>query len=794
MRVSNAASLLYTLPKTNTLVETFSHTGWGEESARASLSDFAGQEAISRLRWLYMSIEKGGPMGPDNKKDSLEKSKSHEGKIRGTIKRWNAEKGFGFLRLSDGREVFCHVSELCKHIRPPRGQAPNLDSPVNVKKVNQRDRGLAAEEVECDACAAPEQWELQPSGPEVFGVREMRPVCINKSNVSSYNSTIPHEEMELANEPFKLAKIKETLWNWSIIEDEFFREFGEPQGIRVEDENKIVLSYPNGEKIVSADSVMNSKHWEVAPSGQWKEGGESIKAEFTFPDISGAKVWRTVVSLYINPSLYKEFELLPESAQQEVLAKVKEKILPPADIAEKRFNDFLNEDYGKKEIIKLRDDIHSLQAPGESFISSSTHKAQLYEPLSPDERRGDFYYEGGVTTHSLTVGARKKERSHWSGDYQGGRSFVVSSSEYGGGAPKETAEQLRDKLIVEKRQQLKSEFDRAKKMNPPSPDARLYTLDPEEWSKQYEARWYEMQKTIEDQWKIEDAQLLGETKQSYEQYENVAKDLLAAREEVEQAERLARVSRVPLEYNARPDWGNVGSDTVGKMQEQITALRAYAVKLNEHIPNAVRTREQEFQTEKAVREEEERQKKAKEESEIEQFGASGILLDIAKSLATEAEQKLGLDRAQALFQDTSNAPYGRARRQADIEEALGKDMQGEAQSFYNFSRARDVDAILYAVTRILEGADVPAETSQSDKPLPKSSVSESVQPPELKIEELPRLSSVDKKGWWSHELPNGSRHSDKLNKTDKTAYDAGERINVRCPSCPDSPLVGYVQK
>jgi len=741
-----------------------------------------------------MSIEKGGPTGPDNKKDSLEKLESQEGRIKGTIKRWNAEKGFGFLRLSDGREVFCHVSELCEHIRSPRGEAPDISSPVNVKKVNQRERGLAAEEVECDACAAPEQWELQPFGPEIFGVRELQPVCVNKSNVSSYNSTIPREEVERVNEPFKLAKRKETLWNWSIIEDEFFREFGEPQGIRVEDENKIVLSYPHGEKIVSADSAMNSKHWEVSPSGQWKEEDESIKAEFIFPDIFGAKVWRTVASLYINPSLHKEFDLLPESAQQEVLAKVKEKILPPADIAEKRFNDFLNEDYRKKEISKLRDDLRSLQAPGESFVSSSTHKAQFYEPLSPDERRGDFYYEGSITTYSLTVGARKKEQSHWSGDYQGGKSFVVASSEYAR-APKETAEQLRDKLITEKRQQLKSEFDRAKKMNPPSSDPRLYSLDSEEWSRQYEARWDEMQKAIEDQWEIEDAQLLGETKQSYEQYENIAKDLLATREEVEQAERLARVSRVPLEYNARPDWGNIGSDTVEKMQEQVTALRTYAIKLNEHIPNAVRAREQEFQTEKAVREEEERQKKAKEEADIEQFGTTGRLLEVARSLATEAEQRLGSDRAQALFQDTSTAPYGRARRQADIGETLGKDITQEAQSFYNFFRSRDVNAVLYAVTRILGGTDVSTKTSsQSVKPSPESPVSESTSPREVKIEELPRLDLVDKKRWWSHELTNGIKHSDKLNKTDKTAYEAGERINVRCPSCPDNPLVGYLQK
>ena len=86
------------------------------------------------------------------------------------------------------------------------------------------------------------------------------------------------------------------------------------------------------------------------------------------------------------------------------------------------------------------------------------------------------------------------------------------------------------------------------------------------------------------------------------------------------------------------------------------------------------------------------------------------------------------------------------------------------------------------------------ETSQPDRSLPKSSASESSSLPEVKIEELPRLGSADKKGWWSHELPHGITHSDKLTKTDKIAYEAGERINVRCPSCPDNPLVGYLQK
>lgn len=210
-----------------------------------------------------------------------------------------------------------------------------------------------------------------------------------------------------------------------------------------------------------------------------------------------------------------------------------------------------------------------------------------------------------------------------------------------------------------------------------------------------------MQKATEDQWEIEDTKFFAEVKQSWDKYNKTAEDLVSARQEASQAENLARVSQVPLERNARPDFGDIGSDTVEKMQEQITALRVYAIELNKRIPDAIKMKEQEFQSEKAVEEEEERQRKAKEALEIEQFGTSGELLDIAKSLAKEAEEKLGSAEAKTLFESTCNASYGRARRQGDIEEALGREIPKEASSFYNLSRASDVNAILRAVTRIL---------------------------------------------------------------------------------------------
>ncbi len=616
-----------------------------------------------------------------------------EERLRAFFKNWNKQKGFGFIELSDGRRAFCHVSALCEHIKPARGQAPDDTLSLCVGNVLQSVRGLAAEKVECGACAAPEEWELQPVGTEVFGMREMRPVCVNKTNKSLCDSGIPFETVQLANEPYRDAQRKLALWELPEIGDNFFEAFGEPQSIHVPnpDGTLIILEYPHGEKIVHTVYAMDSNHWETLPSGTWKENCGNISAEFTFPKISGAKAWRTVASFSsINPNLEKEFDLLPEETQQAVLTKVREKVLTPVAVAEKCFHDFMTDNGKENAISELRKAICLLQVPGQMILGSISYKAQ-------EELRGSYGDESWGTgrrtdvqhiRHVLTTGLREKEQYHgWGGQYES--EHEIKKREVG-----ETAEQVRDRLIVEKRQEIGTFFDCKKRMiGPPSPDTRLYTLDSETWSNQYGQRWDEMQREVEGKWEAEDSQFIAKAKQEWDQYEGAADDLRLARQEAEKVEAQANELKVFSGHMmVRPDFGIIGLNTVAQMQEKTRAIKSYTAALRSEINNTNR-----LHNERAARNVEEERKKSQEEAEIAQLAAP---------------------------------------------------------------------------VRLTE-------------PIPL---------PEVTIEELPRLSTIEKNKWWFHELPGGTKHTQKLDRDSKTAYDNGERIDVRCSACPNSPFVGYVQK
>jgi hypothetical protein len=445
--------------------------------------------------------------------------------------------------------------------------------------------------------------------------------------------------------------------------------------------------------------------------------------------------------------------------------------LSPERIAEKNFNELIKwfqeqEGWGNS---TLRGDIRSLQTPGgESFVGKSTHREE-FTYVSPDEKgeRGGFRE---ITTYALTVGAQKRERvpfySTNQSSYSGGKEFIVSSGVHVE-APKGTPEQIRDKLLAETRKKLEDIFERWEGYGLPSHTQETQP-NPED-DDRYKARWSELQQNLQREWDNEDAQFLAEKKRLWEEYENAAEELRKARNDAEEADRTARKRGVhDFELPSRPDYGNIRVDNIEEINRKTVALHTYIEEINEYL---------------ATQAERLNGEAGEESAETGQSAEARRLWGIAESLAKIAEQKLGSTTAKTLFQNVSTANYGRARRQDDIRHAIG-DLSEEAGRFYELYRASDVNDVLNNTLNILEKVDA-GEVGEHLHEISQQ---------EVKEKELLHLKDADKKGWWAHELPNGFKHSEKLNKADKVIYDAGRRVDVRCPSCPGNPLVGYLQK
>lgn len=386
--------------------------------------------------------------------------------------------------------------------------------------------------------------------------------------------------------------------------------------------------------------------------------------------------------------------------------------------AKEKFQEFLAKSYNQEKISKLRTGMRLLRLPGELYVTQSTQTKQEYVPLSSDERRGNFYTDVRVTTDYLLVGAKKKERPNWAGDYIGGASFVITSGDYAK-EPKKPLEEIRNELIGDKWKQLRAEFENGKMWSIKwfIADDKATTKESEEWSQKFNACWDEMQKTLEDQWELEDAQFLAKEKEAWEQYEEVSKNLKEARQAADDADNLARISRITIENIVRPDNGEIGSDTLEELGEKGIALSTYASKINTYIPTALIARKEELRNKNAAEQEKAERIKIKTEKDIEQFGVSGELLSIARALAVAAEEEMDAISARMLFERAANAGYGRGGRQADIEQALGKNISPEAQRFYNFRTASDTNAVLSAVVRILTPAPSPESKSGKSTPL-----------------------------------------------------------------------------
>jgi len=305
-------------------------------------------------------------------------------------------------------------------------------------------------------------------------------------------------------------------WNSIPLDGDFFAKFGEPQTVAANGD-ELVLKYPQGDKVVSMDKAIELEHWRVS-SSQWRQDDYSIEAEFIFDDIPGAKVWKPVAYFNPHPNLEKEFDVLPLAFQEAILKVVREKIQPPEVIATEGIQDFLNYETTKKELMEIHGDIIDLQAPGEIILYSRTGTYTEYYGGSPDERRSAGSYETQGDFYYLTTGVRRGKENdsdwaYWKREPIGIKTFQINKP-----AAEETAEMVRDGLLAKKRQQLKAEFEEARKITPPTPDPRLYSETPEQWIERYNRVWEQIQAQTEAAWQAEDEQKLAEMRSQYETY------------------------------------------------------------------------------------------------------------------------------------------------------------------------------------------------------------------------------------------------------------------------------------
>ena len=219
-----------------------------------------------------------------------------------TVKRWIPDKGFGFLKLEDGREIFCHVNQLCSHLSPSqRGGSPQIEreQTIYVQRVAEgRQPGkLQAENVQCECCAGPKIWELRLSeaaGDAILGVRKKIAFCVSDPSRSSYLSPIPPDELRRANVDFDAAYSKQILFERPYSDpNKFFETFGMPTAIELASRpDTLILTYPEyGTAQISVNSLFEFRDIPAKPTSQWEDRHYGVMAEF---ELQGVKFWATI--------------------------------------------------------------------------------------------------------------------------------------------------------------------------------------------------------------------------------------------------------------------------------------------------------------------------------------------------------------------------------------------------------------------------------------------------------------------------------------------------------------------
>lgn len=476
---------------------------------------------------------------------------------------------------------------MCHHLNPGARNAPVINSQVHVGKIISAEKGLKALKVECADCNKPAIWELKAFGPVIFGVQEVKPVCVNKPDEPDYNSSIKFSETWEANEPFRQAKEKQTLWNGSLSSN-FFEVFGEPQSVSAEGENSIILVYPHGTKTVGNYSAFLSEHWKTSPTNKWEQEGKSVNAEFIFDDIPKAKVLMPVANLYGHPTLSKVFDLLPANIQNEILSIVKNAVKPAEKIAEERIEEFLASDFEGENIHKTQKNIVNLQAPGEMLTESGSRQTQqqIMGHYGGESWGTGHYSNVNKVSWYLRTGATKIARTGLhAGEYIDGFTFSINEPQ-----KDDTPEQIRDRLLINEKKNLQESFERAKKTDPIPADPRIYDLSPEEWTERYNKSWDVRQQRVEQQWHEEGETSLNQMKAELESYEHVNAKQQKLREEADEVTKRSKKLRINLGDLENPALYGTNTESLESLQENIISVQLYINTVNALIEEQLRKR------------------------------------------------------------------------------------------------------------------------------------------------------------------------------------------------------------
>ncbi|MBI5644891.1 cold shock domain-containing protein [Candidatus Kaiserbacteria bacterium] len=154
-------------------------------------------------------------------------------------------------------------------------------------------------------------------------------------------------------------------------------------------------------------------------------------------------------------------------------------------------------------------------------------------------------------------------------------------------------------------------------------------------------------------------------------------------------------------YDIVPEYGKGDVDRYDeqKLRDGMREMDEREARIRELMAPVVaeRTRqEQEYKGRIEAKQEALQNEKDQSAADEEKYGVSGGDLDVARALAESARQKLGLERAIALFDKNANAEYGRQRRQDDIRRSLGNDLSDVIGRFFDLTKSGDVAAILEA--------------------------------------------------------------------------------------------------